>query len=202
MKRGGVYFVCGVLAVVMLTLSTPTLSAQTSSTSVIAHGISASSGISAPDGCTFIGWGVGPASNTSYVLDYVVFNFCTGSFQSGFGTIPSSSFTLSGGSLANGKVTATLNVNTCDVPHFVNGAGDCGTFDVTWVGMPASAGTSSVNGTSQFSFPGFEQRTSGQTETFGATTTGTVLDYPIPTPTIGNFTEETNVTVTITTTKP
>src|SRR5215467_12070134 len=53
--------------------------------------------------------------NTNMLI-YNVFDFGGGFSAGGAGLIPASSVNVSGGSVNTGKVTVTLNVNTCNVP--------------------------------------------------------------------------------------
>jgi hypothetical protein len=118
---------------------------------------------------------------------------------SGFGSIPASSINVSGGSLNGGKVTVTLNVNTCEVSGFTS-SGPCGAFNFTWVEVPPSVGGSNTfHGISQVNMPGGGRvQTNGDSLSVGATATGTALIYNFDTFQGGGLTEQTNVTVTIT----
>ncbi len=109
MKKGGVYLLCGVLAAATLAMAMLSLSArptpaaghgtppaQAASSNVIAHAISPGVGFFNSDGNELISLSVSPASNASYALIYEVYDFGGGYNAFGFGTLPSSSFTLSG----------------------------------------------------------------------------------------------------------
>ena len=122
-------------------------------------------------------------------------------FYSGFGSIPASSVNVSGGgSLNTGKVTVTLNVNTCAVADFTTVNGPCGPFNFTWVEVPPSVGGSNTfHGISKVNMPGGGKvQTNGDSLSVGATVTGTALIYNFDTLNGAGLTEQTNVTVTIT----
>jgi len=123
---------------------------------------------------------------TGHFLSYNVFDFGGGFSAGGAGSIPASSVNVSGGSVNTGNVTVTLNVNTCDVTGFATD--HCGTFDITWVEMPASVGGSfATRGDSRETLPGGGTIvTNGQTETFFALATGTALGFDLPRPTVGH----------------
>jgi hypothetical protein len=91
-------------------------------------------------------------------------------------------------------VTFTLNVNTCDVAGFTTSYGPCGTFNVTWVEMPASVGGSTVSrGDFQQTTPGGGKVViNGNTETYSALMTGTALGFAVPASTIGALQKLTN----------
>jgi len=138
-----------------------------------------------------------------YMLIYNIVDFGGGFSAGGSGSIPASSVNVSGGSANSGNVTFTLNVNTCDVAGFTTNAGPCGTFALTWVELPASISRSYANrGDNRQTFNEGDKVvtvvTNGQTQSFGALTTGTVLGIDVPTPTMGGLTKETNVTKTVT----
>lgn len=137
--------------------------------------------------------------NTS-MLSYNVFDFGGGYSAAGSGYIPASSVNESGGSINSGNVTFTLNVNTCDVAGFTTNLGPCGTFNVTWVEMPASVGGSTVSrGDFQQTFPGGGKLVmNGNTETYTAVMTGTALGFAVPASTVGILQKLTNVNVTVT----
>jgi hypothetical protein len=139
----------------------------------------------------------------TYMLVYNVFDFGGGFSAAGSGSIPASSVNVSGGSVNTGNVTVTLNVKTCDVTGFTTTVGPCGTFDLTWVEVPASIGGSfATRGDTQLTSPQGGKVvtvvTNGETEAFSALTAGTALGFELPTPTFGGLTKETNVTVTVT----
>ena len=140
------------------------------------------------------------STNAGYMLFYNVISFGGPLNWGGFGSIPTSSVNVSGGSISTGKVTFALNVNTCDLAGFTTNAGPCGAFDLTWVEEPVSVGGSYVTrGDTQQTFPGGGTIvTNGQTETFFALTTGTAVGFDVPPATAGNLVKQTNVTVTIT----
>jgi hypothetical protein len=139
------------------------------------------------------------STNTGFMLIYKVFDFGGGFSAGGSGSIPASSVNVSGGSVNTGKVTVTLNVDTCNVTGFTTTVGPCGTFNVTWVEEPASVGASiATRGDTRHTFRGGgEVETNGATVTFSALATGTALGFDLPTPTVGTLTQETNVTKTI-----
>ena len=121
-------------------------------------------------------------------------------FYSGNGSIPASSFNVSGGSLNTGKVTVTLNVDTCEVAGFTTSSGPCGPFNVPWVEVPPSVGGSNIfHGITQLDMPGGGKvLTNGSSLNVGATATGTALNYSFDTLFGAGLTEQKNVTVTIT----
>lgn len=135
--------------------------------------------------------------NTS-MFTYTIFDFGGGFSATGSGFVPASSVSVSGGSVNTGNVTFTLNVNTCDVADFTTRLGPCGTFNLTWVEMPASVGGSTVSrGDFQQTTPGGGKVVmNGNTETFSALMTGTALGFAVPTSTIGQLQKLTNVSVT------
>jgi hypothetical protein len=92
-------------------------------------------------------------------------------------------------------VTFTLNVNTCDVAGSTTSYGPCGTFNVTWVEMPASVGGSTVSrGNFQQTTPGGGKVViNGNTETYSALMTGTALGFAVPAFTIGALQKLTNL---------
>jgi hypothetical protein len=142
-------------------------------------------------------------SNTGYMLIYQIIDFTGGFSAMGSGSIPASSVNVSGGSVNAGKVTVTLNVDTCDVTGFTTNFGPCGTFDVTWVEVPASiGGSTATRGDTRQTFSlalgGGTVETNGATVTFTALTTGTALGIETPGPAVGFLTQETNVTKTFT----
>ena len=116
---------------------------------------------------------------------------------SGSGSIPASSVNVSGGSVNAGKVTVTLNVNTCDVAGFTTSNGPCGPFDVTFVEVPPSlGGSTATRGDKQQRMPGGGKVvTNGSSWMFSALATGTALYYSF-TSGGGTLTQQTNVTVT------
>jgi hypothetical protein len=134
----------------------------------------------------------------SYMFAYQMFGPFSGA---GSGSIPASSVNVSGPSVNTGKVTFALNVNTCglDPASFTTSQGSCGTFDITWVQMPASVGGSTItSGTTQQTTPGAGTTIiNGHTQTFNALLTGTALGYALPN-CCGQLEELTNATVTIT----
>jgi hypothetical protein len=166
---------------------------------VIAHAFNSSVGFFNPAGTELAQVQV-IRTNAGYMLAYNVFDFGGGFSAGGSGSVPASSVNVSGGSVNAGKVTVTLNVNTCDVTGFTTNYGSCGTFDVSWVEVPASVGgsTATRGTTHQTLAGGGKVVTNGEMITFTALTTGTALGFDAPTPTVGFLTQETNVTVTVT----
>ncbi len=141
------------------------------------------------------------STNSGYTLAYGIYDFGGGFSAAGSGSIPASSVSVSGGTVNTGKVTVTLNVDTCDLTSgFTTGYGPCGIFNLTWVEESASVGGStSTRGDSRQTIPGVGTiETNGQTEIFNAQTTGTELGFDLPPGTIGRLVKQTNVTVTIT----
>ena len=172
--------------------------AQATTSSVIDHALVPSVDFFNPDFSELVAVNV-VSTNAGYMLFYNVISFGGPTNWGGFGSIPASSVNVSGGSISTGKVTVTLNVNTCDLTGFTTNAGPCGTFDVTWVEEPASVGGSDVNrGDTRQTFPGGGAIvTNGETATFFAQTTGTAVGYDVPPATVGIIVKQTNVTVTI-----
>lgn len=196
------------LAVIAAALSP--IPARAASPVVVAHAFVPSVGFftlldpNNPNSAELVGVTVERTSNKDYMLLYQIFDFGGGFSAMGSGSIPASSVNVSG-LLSKGNLTLTLNVNTCNVTGFTTNFGPCGTFDVTWVEMPASVGGSSINrGDNRQTFPiGGGQVvtivTNGETETFFALATGAALGIGVPTtpPTQGRLTKETNVTKTV-----
>jgi len=187
------------LAVAAAVLSS--IPAQAAGSSVIAHAFVPAVGFftSTPTGTELVSFEV-VSTKTGYMLFYNVFDFGGGFSAGGFGSIPASSVNVSGGSVNAGKVTVTLNVNTCDVTGFTTSFGPCGTFDVTWVELPASVGGSfATRGDTQQTLPGGGKIvTNGEQVIFNALATGTALGFDLPADTLGVLIQETNVTVTVT----
>jgi hypothetical protein len=131
-----------------------------------------------------------------YVFAYQMFGPFSGA---GSGSIPASSVNVSGSSVNAGNVTFTLNVDTCglDPASFTTSQGSCGTFDISWIQMPASVGGSTTtSGTTHQTIPGGGTTIiNGHTETFTAQLTGTALGYALP-GCCGALEELTNATVT------
>jgi hypothetical protein len=173
--------------------------AQAAGSSVIAHAFVPAVGFPNSDFSELVQVQV-VRTNTGYLLVYNVFDFGGGFSAGGSGSIPASSVNVSGGSVNTGNVMVTLNVNTCDLTGFTTNYGPCGTFNVTWVEVPASVGGSTATrGTTQQTLPGGGKIvTNGEMVTFTASTTGTALGFDAPAPSVGFLTEETNVTVTVT----
>jgi len=195
MKRTILIAAVAVLAVAAAVLSS--IPAQAAGSRVIAHAFVPGVGFFTPAGNEFVQVQVFRTA-TGHFLSYNVFDFGGGFSAGGAGSIPASSVNVSGGSVNTGNVTVTLNVNTCDVTGFATD--HCGTFDITWVEMPASVGGSfATRGDSRETLPGGGTIvTNGQTETFFALATGTALGFDLPTPTVGTLVKQTNVMVTIT----
>ncbi len=141
-------------------------------------------------------------SNTTYFLNYFIFdaNGTINDFSSG--SIPASRVNVSGGSLNAGKVVVTLNVNTCDFPELIaNGQGPCGTIDLTWTELPASvAGSFAERSNIVTTFPNGEKMIqNGQLVGFSALVTGTALGYGnTGGPGSGFLQQGTNLSITIT----
>ena len=96
-------------------------------------------------------------------------------------------------------MTFALNVNTCDLDpaSFTTSQGTCGTFNMSWIQIPASiAGSTTTSGTTHQTIPGGGTMIiNGHTETFTAQLTGTALGYALP-GCCGALEELTNATVT------
>jgi len=186
--------------VAVVAAMSPSIHAQTTGSSVVNHGYNTNLGIFDFNifQLTFIN--VNRIAN-NYMFSYQMFGPFSGS---GFGPIPASSVKVSGSSVNAGNVTFALNVNTCglDPASFTTSQGACGTFNVSWIQMPASVGGSTVtSGTNQVTTPVgttiIKTVTNGHTETFSAQLTGTALGYALP-GCCGALEELTNATVTIT----
>jgi hypothetical protein len=193
----------GLAVAAAVSLSIP---AQAASTSVVAHAFVPGVAFftlldpNNPFSTELVEVEVVRTANT-YMLVYNVFDFGGGFSAAGSGSIPASSVNVSGGSVNTGNVTFTLNVNTREVTGFTTTVGPCGTFNLTWVEVPASiAGSFATRGDTQLTSPQGGKvvtvATNGETEALGALTTGTALGFAVPTSTFGGLTKETNVTVT------
>ncbi len=138
-------------------------------------------------------------TNSGYMLSYNIYDFGGGISAGGSGAIPASDVSVSGGSLNSVKVTVTLNVDTCAL-NLSNSFGLCGPINITWVELPASIGGSIANhGDSRQMFAGGGGFvTNGSTVVFFASATGTMLGSDVPQGTLGNLTQGTNITRTIT----
>jgi len=138
-------------------------------------------------------------TNSGYMLSYNIYDFGGGISAGGSGAIPASDVSVSGGSLNSVKVTVTLNVDTCAL-NLSNSFGLCGPINITWVELPASIGGSIANhGDSRQMFAGGGGVvTNGSTVVFFASATGTMLGSDVPQGTLGNLTQGTNITRTIT----
>ena len=138
-------------------------------------------------------------TNSGYMLSYNIYDFGGGISAGGSGAIPASDVSVSGGSLNSVKVTVTLNVDTCAL-NLSNSFGLCGPINITWVELPASIGGSIANhGDSRQMFAGGGGVvTNGSTVVFFASATGTMLGSDVPQRTLGNLTQGTNITRTIT----
>jgi len=182
------------LAVVAMLSSTP---AQAGS-NVIAHSFDAGTGWFNSDFSELYTANV-VRTNSGYMLSYNIYDFGGGISAGGSGPIPASDVSVSGGSVNSAKVTFTLNVDTC-ILNLPNSYGLCGPINVTWVELPASVGGSIANrGDSQQMFPGGGGSvTNGSTVTYFASATGTMLGSDVPQGAIGNLTQGTNITRTIT----
>lgn len=171
-------------------------SAQSGS-SVVTHGYNTNMGIFDFNvgELTFIN--VNRTAN-NYMFSYQMFGPFSGA---GSGPIPASSVNVSGPSVNTGKVTFALNVDTCglDPASFTTSQGSCGTFNISWVQIPASVGGSTTtSGTTHQTTPGVGTTIiNGHTETFSAMLTGTALGYALPS-CCGQLEELNNATVTIT----
>jgi hypothetical protein len=138
-------------------------------------------------------------TNSGYVLSYNLYDFGGGISAGGSGPISASSVSISGGSVNSAKVTVTLNADACALA-FPNSYGPCGPINVTWVELPASVGGSFANhGDSRQTFAGGGGAvTNGSTVTYFASATGTMLGSDVPQGTVGNLTQGTNISRTIT----
>ena len=174
--------------------------AQAASSSVIANGVGGSVELvdtnSIPGDQVFVFVSVTHAANVTF------FNYNIGDSNftvsdSGFGSIPASDVTVSGGSVKAGKAIITVNVNTCDVPGFMTLSGTCGPFNVTWNEEPVSVGGFFVTrGDTKFTlFGGGILVINGESANFGALATGTAKGFGSAVPQFGNVFQETNVNV-------
>ena len=185
------------LAVVAVVLSSVSAQAQAGGSSVVNHGYNTNLGIFdfSIFQLTFIN--VNRTGN-NYAFSYQMFGPFSGA---GSGSIPASSVNVSGSSVNAGNVTFALNVNTCDLDpaSFTTSQGTCGTFNMSWIQIPASiAGSTTTSGTTHQTIPGGGTMIiNGHTETFTAQLTGTALGYALP-GCCGALEELTQATVTIT----
>jgi len=185
------------LAVVAVVLSPASVQAQAGGSSVVNHGYNTNLGIFdfSIFQLTFIN--VNRTGN-NYAFSYQMFGPFSGA---GSGSIPASSVNVSGSSVNAGNVTFALNVNTCDLDpaSFTTSQGTCGTFNMSWIQIPASiAGSTTTSGTTHQTIPGGGTMIiNGHTETFTAQLTGTALGYALP-GCCGALEELTQATVTIT----
>jgi len=133
----------------------------------------------------------GSVTNPTAFLSYFIeqcdaFFFCT--FTQGFGTIPARD--LSGG----GK-QLHLSTNTSGNPNFFTFGGPAGLITVDW---SANGGFSQrFSGTSDLTFPGFRQHTTGVSTSASANTSGNVVGVLIPTFSPGNIGTNQSVTIDI-----
>jgi hypothetical protein len=137
-------------------------------------------------------------TNSGYMLSYNIIDFGGGISAGGFGPIPASDVTISGGAVNSAKVTVTLTADTCAL-NFSNSYGLCGPINVTWIELPASVGGSSANhGDNRQMFPGGGGVvTNGSTVTYFASATGSVLGSVVPQGAEGTLAQGTNITRTI-----
>lgn len=133
----------------------------------------------------------GSVNNPTAFLSYFIeqcdpFFFCT--FSQGFGSIPARD--LSGG----GK-QLHLSTNTSGNPNFFTFGGPAGLITVDW---SANGGfTQRSSGTSDLTFPGFRQHTTGLSTSASANTSGNVVGVPIPAFSPGSIGSNQNVTIDI-----
>lgn len=177
--------------------------AQTTNSSVIPNALSPSIGtfdFSDPSDPKVIFVTVMRTANSGYTLSYSIYDFNGTYTYAGYGPIPNSSVTVSGGSVGSGKLTITLNVDTCSLADFTTMNAPCGDFNLTWTEIPASIGGSFVSrGNTVFTAPGIGMTViNGEQQFYGAAVTGSILDNLVPTPPIGGITQQTNVTITVT----
>jgi hypothetical protein len=111
------------------------------------------------------------------------------SFATGFG--PASASDITG----NGASKLTFNDNTCTDPNFITVEGPCGLisieFDKTSFFSARSQGTSSTT------FGNFTFHSVGTSEGSSADATGTVVGFPITSPTFGQIGTNHNVQISI-----
>ena len=186
-----------VMSLAVAAAISPSIHAQATGSSVVNHGYNTNLGIFDFNifQLTFIN--VNRTGN-NYAFSYQMFGPFSGA---GSGSIPASSVNVSGSSVNAGNVTFALNVNTCDLDpaSFTTSQGTCGTFNMSWIQIPASiAGSTTTSGTTHQTIPGGGTMIiNGHTETFTAQLTGTALGYALP-GCCGALEELTNATVTIT----
>jgi len=133
----------------------------------------------------------GSVTNPTAFLSYFVeqcdaFFFCT--FVQGFGTIPARD-------LVGGGKQLHLSTNTSGNPNFFTFGGPAGLITVDWSANGAFALRSS--GTSDLTFPGFRQHSTGVSTSSSANTSGNVVGVPIPTFSPGNIGTNQSVTIDI-----
>ena len=123
-------------------------------------------------GSLFVSRG-GPTNDPQTFLSYFVFqcDFSSCSLiRDGSGLIPNSDLT-------GGRTALHLNTNTTGNPNFVTFAGPTGV--VSMDGRANGLFTQSSSGTNEFSFPGFTQRSQGNSASASANATGSIVGLPI-----------------------
>jgi hypothetical protein len=198
MKRTRLFSMAVIVMALFLACST-----KGAASSVVDHGFVPNGGFftlldpNNPNSTELVTFEVINTGNTS-VLAYSIWDFGGGFSAAGSGTIPASSVSVSGGSVNTGNVKFTLNVNTCNVAGFTTKYGPCGTFNLTWVEMPASVGGSTISrGDFQQTSPGGAKVViNGNTVTYSALMAGTALGFAVPPSSIGALQKLTNVTLT------
>ncbi len=173
------------LAIAVLGLSSPLFSigAQSSgpSLTVTSHGLAAFGTLidtNNPNDPVFAFVGVNQSDNSGWMLFYSITDTQEQVNDSGFGLLPASSVSISGGSFNAGKAVITLNVNTCDVEGFTTSSGNCGPFDITFTELPPSVeGPALIEQHLMLSFPSFTLVDNGTVWSFAALETGTALGY-------------------------
>jgi hypothetical protein len=145
-------------------------------------------------GFTFGSLGVnrgGAVNNPQAFLSYFIEQcdpFLGCSFLQGFGQIPASD--VSGG----GK-QLHLSTNTAGNPNFFTFGGSPGVIAVDWT--TNGFFTQRSSGTSEFTFPGFRQHSSGVSTSASASASGSVVGSAIPSDNSGNIGTNQNVIIDI-----
>jgi len=133
----------------------------------------------------------GSTNNPQTFLSYFIeqcdtFFFCT--FMQGSGLIPSSD-------LSGGGQQLHLATNTSGNPNFFTFGGPSGLITIDW--SANAAFQQRFSGTSDFSFPGFRQHTTGVSTSASANAAGGVVGVPVPPFSPGNIGTNQNVIIDI-----
>lgn len=194
MRKAGVYLLYAMLVAAMLTLATPTLSAQptpgtVNQTTITANGV----GVTVfwtdfSNAADIVGGyvevvpiGGKAAAEPGYLLYYGTSDQLGQINDAGSGPIPGSAVSTSG-SIANGNAIITVNVNTCDLSAFQTTNGTCGTVDITSTETPGFSYSTKGTSTLTFGTHGTGTTriaTTGTTENGNAVSAGNVIGVPI-----------------------